>query len=116
MNKEQNKWSVEYWSSDTDESPIEKWLDALSNEQLKSLAKEIKLLELCGNTLKLPHSRSLKQGLFELRERTYGFRIYYTFLQKKVILMLHAGNKKTQEKDIKISRQRLLELTRNKER
>ena len=58
----------------------------------------MKLLELCGNLLKLPHSRSLKKGLFELRERKYGFRIYYTFLPNKIILMLYAGNKKSQDK------------------
>lgn len=72
----------------------------------------MKLLEWCGNLLKLPHSRSLKKGIFELRERTYGFRIYYAFLPNKIIIMLHAGNNKTQDKDIEIARGRLAKLIR----
>jgi len=111
VSKEQ-KWTIKYWCDDSDESSVEKWLDSLTDEQLKSIAKEMKLLELCGNLLKLPHSRSLKKGLFELRERNYGLRIYYAFLPNKIILMLHAGNKKTQDKDIDIARDRLAELTR----
>ena len=115
MSKELPNWKIEYWCNDRDESAVEEWLDSLTDEQLKSVAKEMKLLELCGNLLKLPHSRSLKKGLFELRERKYGFRIYYGFLRDKIIIMLHAGNKKTQNKDIDIARQRLDQLIRDEE-
>ena len=44
-----------------------------------------------------------------------GFRIYYTFLRDKNILMLSAGNKKTQDKDIDVARQRLDQLTEYEE-
>jgi len=116
VSKEQSKWTIEYWCNDKGESTVEEWFDSLTDEQFKSVAKEMKLLELCGNLLKLPHSRSLKQKLFELRERKYSFRIYYAFLPNKIILMLHAGNKKTQDKDIEIARVRLAELTRDEEK
>lgn len=105
---DEQKWVIEYWCNDDNDSPIEKWFDSLSKEQFKSLAKELKLLQLCGNRLKLPHSRSLKKGLFELRERTYGLRVYYGFHGSKIILLLHAGNKKTQIKDIDVARDRLI--------
>ena len=97
-------WKIEFWCNASGGSTVEKWLDSLSREQLKSVAKEMKLLEICGNKLKLPHSRSLKKGLFELRERQYGLRIYYAFLQDKTVLMLHAGNKRTQNRDIEVAR------------
>lgn len=103
-------WKIEFWCNASGDSTVEKWLDSLSKEQLKSVAKEMKLLEICGNNLKLPHSRSLKKGLFELRERQYGLRIYYAFLQDKTVLMLHAGNKKTQNRDIEVARQRFEQL------
>ena len=106
MSKEQ-EWKIEYWCNNKGESAVEKWLDSLTDDQFKSVAMEMKLLALCGNLLKLPHSRTLKKGLFELRERQYGFRIYYTFLGDKIILMLAAGNKKTQDRDIDVARQRL---------
>ena len=112
--KQKEQWQLEYWCDSKGISPIEQWFDSLTKEQFKSIAKELKLLELCGNLLKLPHSRSLKKGLFELRERKYGFRIYYTFFKNKIILMLHAGDKKSQNKDIDLARERLFKLTSNK--
>lgn len=66
-------WAIEYWCNDKKKSPIEDWFDRLTDGQLKSVAKELKLLELCGNELKLPHSRSLGNRLFELRERRFGY-------------------------------------------
>ena len=117
IDKIQNvRWVVEYWCNEKGDSAVEEWLDKLTDEQMKSVAKELTLLGLCGNLLKLPHSKSLKQGLFELRERKFGYRIYYTFLPDYQILMLQAGDKKSQDRDIKIARQRLDEITRDKGR
>jgi len=81
-------WNVVYLDS------VDGWLNDLTKQQLKSLAKEIRLLELCGNELKLPHSRSLGAGLLELRERRYGLRIYYCFDEGEIIVLLQAGDKK----------------------
>jgi len=78
--------------------------------QFESVAKEMALLEIVGNDLRLPHSKSLKNGIFELRERRYGYRIYYGFYGKTTIILLGAGDKKNQKKDIAIARKRLLEL------
>jgi len=64
------KWHIEYWNN------LEKWLNKLNKEQLKLVSKELRLLELSGNQLRLPHSKSLGKGIFELRERSYGYRIY----------------------------------------
>ncbi len=102
------KWVIEYGG----DGAIEKWFDLLSKEQFKSVAKELKLLEICGNKLKLPHSRSLGKGLFELRERRYGYRIYYTFFREKTIILLEAGDKSTQKNDIKKARVRLIKVGR----
>lgn len=72
-----------------------------------SVAKEIHMLQETGAHSKLPHSKALSKGLFELRERKYGYRIYYCFLKNHGIVMLAAGNKKSQEEDIKVARERL---------
>jgi putative addiction module killer protein len=82
-------------------------MSQLNKIQLKSLAKELKLLELCGNKIKLPHSKALGAGLFELRERKFGLRIYYTYSNGNIIILLHVGNKKSQNKDIKIAKKLL---------
>lgn len=98
------KWTLRYCTD------LEKWLDKLNHIHFKSLAKELKLLELSGNNLRLPHSRSLGAGLFELREREYGYRIYYSFMPNLSIVMLHAGTKTSQKKDIITARKRLMLL------
>ena len=103
-----SEWRIEYWHDD--KSTFELWLNKLNKEELKGISKEIKLLELSGNKLKLPHSKSLGKGLFELRERTYGHRIYYCFVTGGTVILLHAGKKTTQKKDIKIARNRVLNL------
>lgn len=98
-------WNLIYYNQGN--SSVKKWLDSLTDEQLKSVAKELLLLEKCGNTLRLPHSKSLGKGLFELRERNFGYRIYYSFLPDFTIFLLHAGGKTSQNKDINIARERL---------
>jgi putative addiction module killer protein len=104
------KWVMEFWSENNKLSPVERWLDQLEQEEAKSVSKELEFLELLGNKLKLPHSKALGKGLFELRERRFGFRIYYCFKGEYIIILLTAGNKKSQEKDIIIARKRLSDL------
>ena len=101
------KWNIDYLE------PVEDWLDSLAKEQLKALAKEIRLLELCGNELKLPHSKSLGSGLFELRERRFGLRLYYCFKKTQAVLILHSGDKSKQDSDIEKARGLLKNLSRS---
>ena len=101
------KWIIRYWANESGKSPIEKWLDKLTKEQLNAVAEELSKLEELGNELKLPHSRALGKGLFELRERQFGYRVYYCFKGNYLIILLTAGDKKSQEKDIKIAYKRL---------
>jgi len=98
------EWTIDYLESTED------WLDNLTKKQLKAVAKELRLLALCGNTLKLPHSKPLGNGLFELREYSHGLRLYYMFNKNEDIVLLHAGNKHSQEKDIEKSRELLKKL------
>lgn len=69
------------------------------------------LLSYSGNRLRLPHSKALEDGLFELREMRFGLRVYYTFHKGKIIILLCAGSKKTQNRDIKTVRTRMAKLS-----
>ncbi len=102
-------WAIEYFL-ETDEIP--KWFECLEEEAAESVYKELGLLEIFGNMLKLPHSRALGDKLFELRERRFGYRVYYTFQGNKVIILLAAGDKSTQERDIKVARKRISVLVK----
>ena len=105
-----NVWKIEYWSEGANKSPIEKWLNKLDKIQFKFVTKELDILVLSGNELRLPHSKALGKGLFELREREFGYRIYYGFNGRYLIILLTAGDKTTQERDIKVARERLLKI------
>ena len=40
----------------------------------------------------------------------YGYRIYYGFHGKLIIVVVAAGDKTSQDRDIKVARQRLLQI------
>ena len=109
------KWTVEYYVDALGKRSVEKWFDSLTKEQFKSVAKELKLLELCGNDLKLPHSRSLGKGLFELRERRFCYLSFSRFYLINIIILLEAVYTKTQKNDIKMARENLANLLKIKE-
>lgn len=98
------EWAISYLES------VESWLDSLTRDKLKAIAKELRLLELAGSDLRLPHSKSLGEGLFELRERRFGLRLYYCFNGGKAVLILLGGDKSTQAKDIKKAKAALKKL------
>lgn len=103
-------WIIEYWHEFNSKNSVEYWLNQLDEQQLECVTEEIDLLKLYGNSLKMPHSKPLKKGLFELRERKYGFRIYYCFLPQQTIFLLIAGDKVSQDKDIKKAFKRMNSL------
>jgi putative addiction module killer protein len=103
-------WQIKYWIDSSGKNPVDEWLTNLEPKHSAAVSKELNFLKLAGNTLPMPHSKALGKGLFELRERCYHYRIYYGFNGKQIIIILMAGNKKSQEKDIKIARKRLQEI------
>jgi putative addiction module killer protein len=104
------KWIIRYWANESGKSPIEKWIHKLTEEQAMLVTKQLRMLEELGNELQLPHSRSLGKGLFELRERRFGYRLYYCFQEDKLIILLVTGDKTSQDRDIKTAYKRLEEL------
>jgi phage-related protein len=75
----------------------------------------VELLIEYGPNLRLPHSRALGAGLFELRPRGKSGigRAFYCFLVGKRIVVVHAFIKKTQQtpdKELKLARMRAKEL------
>ena len=79
------------------------------------LADYVRLTEMLvqhGPNLRMPHSRSMGEGLFELRPRgREGIgRALYCFLAGRRISVVHAFIKKTEEtpeKDLRLARKRV---------
>jgi phage-related protein len=90
---------------------IESWpVDVLAD-----YARLVELLTAHGPNLRLPHSRALGDGLFELRPRGRSGigRAFYCFLIGRRVVVVHAFVKKTQQipdKELKLARKRAKEL------
>ena len=90
---------------------IEKWPDSI----LADYARLVELLMEFGPNLKMPHSKALGKGLFELRPKgKEGIgRTFYCYLVGQRIIILHAFIKKTQEtpeNEMKVARKRIKEV------
>ncbi len=102
------KWELVFWTeTEFDRGPVWNWLQELSAYQRAALVRKLALLELCGNTLRMPSSKPLGDGLFELRETGFGLRVYYGFLSGRIIILLEGGDKGSQKRDIRLARLRL---------
>lgn len=84
-----------------------KWLDSLRDKQAqKKIAMRILRLEygLLGDV-------KFFNGIGELRiHYGTGYRIYFVKREKEIILLLNAGNKSTQQKDIERALQLVKEI------
>jgi phage-related protein len=90
---------------------IESWpVDILAN-----YARLAELLMEHGPNLRMPHSKAMGEGLFELRPNGKAGigRSFYCFLMGKRIVIVHAFIKKSQqtpERDLNLARKRVKEL------
>jgi phage-related protein len=75
--------------------PVEDFVRQLPEEDQAKIRAAIKFLGEMGNGLREPQSKSLGEGLFELRMKSR--RIFYCFLPGKIIVLLHGFTKKTQK-------------------
>jgi phage-related protein len=103
-------WSIEYYSA-----RIEK---AVLQLPAGILARYVRLTDLMlefGPNLGMPHTRSMRDGLFELRLKSEEgiARVFYCTVVEERIVMLHVFTKKSQKvpkKALDIARQRLKEV------
>lgn len=103
-------YQLEYFNQRVLDS-IESW----PADVLVDYARLIELLIEHGPNLRLPFSRALGEGLFELRPHGHSGvgRAMYCFMLEKRIVVLHAFLKKsrqTPERELRLARKRLKEI------
>ena len=103
-------YAIEYFHEKV-KTQIENWPSGI----LADYARLVELLMEFGPNLRMPHSRAMGGGLFELRARgREGIgRTFYCFVIGQRVVILHAFVKKTQEtpeQDLKIARKRMKEV------
>ncbi len=92
-------------------------IEAWPVDVLADYAHLVELLIEHGPNLRLPHSRAMGDGLFELRPRGRSGigRAFYCFLVGRRVVVVHAFIKKTQQtpdKELKLARARMKEIDR----
>lgn len=76
------------------------WLQSLTNKEQAKVKARISRIE---NDEHFGVVRNLGEGLAELKW-TNGWRVYFTSIGRKKILLINGGHKNEQEKDIKKAR------------
>ncbi len=84
---------IEFFHND-----IEKFIRSLEDETVAKVLRVFDLLEKFGHALKMPHSKHVKEGIFELRIRgSQEVRFFYFFHKTKIIFVLYGFMKKSQK-------------------
>jgi phage-related protein len=103
-----------FWRSTGGHEPVREWLNDLSLEDKKTIARDIAKVQF-GWPIGLPVCRSLGEGLWEVRSslpsRREG-RVLFGF-HEGTLVALHAFFKKTQAtpaKELALARQRMREV------
>lgn len=105
-------WTISYFNEQV-RKEISDWPVGLYADFLRLIS----LIEEHGADLRLPHSRAMGEGLFELRckgKEGAGRAFYCTMIGRRIII-LHSFIKKTQQTpdlELKIARRRLKEINR----
>lgn len=103
-------YKIEYYNARV-LAEIEAWpVDVLAD-----YARLMELLTEHGPNLRMPHSKPMGEGLFELRAKgKEGIgRAFYCFLVRRRIVIVHSLVKKTQqtpERDLTLARKRVAEV------
>lgn len=104
------EYDIEYFHPRVKDE-IESWPDGI----LADYARLIELLMEFGPNLRMPYSRTMGGGLFEIRThgREGSGRALYCFMVDRRIVILHAFIKKTREtpvRELRIARKRMKEV------
>lgn len=95
---------------------MDEYIAGLEGAAATKAAALVKLLEGLGYELRLPHSRSLGEGLYELRDVGTGVRVFYVLLPENRAVLLDGMTKKRDDiPDATMKRLRALQAAVNAE-
>ena len=90
-------FEIEFYQLPNGKKPVEEFLDSLDKKMRAKAIYGLSILEEYGNTLREPHSKSMGDGLFELRIKFAGdiSWIFYFFVVDNKIILTNGFIKKT---------------------
>lgn len=92
-------WEITLYKDENGNIPVNDFIFAQSTKMKAKILREIDLLEEFGIRLRLPHSRSLGDSLYELRISSEGniSRIIYFHYTRNSFVLLSGFTKKQRE-------------------
>ena len=92
-------FDIEFYALPDGRRPVEEFLDSLPTKMRIKAIDSLDLLERYGNQLRMPYSKALNDGLFELRIKFSSdiSRIFYFFYVGNKIVVTNGFVKKTQK-------------------
>ena len=92
-------FDIEFYTLPDGRKPVEEFLDSLPIKMRIKAIDSLDLLERYGNQLRMPYSKALNDGLFELRIKFSSdiSRIFYFFYVGNKIVVTNGFVKKTQK-------------------
>ena len=105
-------YSVLFWVSTSGQKPVAEWLKAISPRDKLYLAGLFRDLANDGPNARPKVFKHLDDNLWEIRDLRSpgpGFRVYFGFNGITIVVVVAAGNKRSQQKDIAMAKVRLKE-------
>ena len=98
-----NNFEVELYETWNGECPVEEFINTQNEEMQAKILKMFELLEERGNSLGMPYSEHLIDGIYQVRARIGNniSRVLYFFGMKRAIVMTNGFLKKTQRTPLK---------------
>lgn len=93
------KYSVEYYEQEDGRRPAEEFILAQDNKMQAKIFMTLEFLEEKGPALREPYSKSLGDGIFEVRAKQGSdiSRVLYFFVVGRKIILTNGFVKKTQK-------------------
>jgi phage-related protein len=111
IRRDRPAFRVLFYRAEFGTEPARDWLRSQDRSVRLVLGQALKVLEMNGHELGMPHSKALGGRLFELRERIgkVRYRIFYSFHSDQIIVLLHgvAKSQRVIVGEIEIARNRL---------
>lgn len=109
------KFEVVLYERANGECPVEEFITSLDMKMQAKMIGLLELLEEKGNQLREPYSKSIDDGIFELRCKVGNniTRILYFFYYEGKIILTNGFVKKTQKtptEEIKLAKERRLDF------
>lgn len=94
------QWEIQKYILDNGVCPFDEWFNTLDVQTQARIDVRLDRVRL-GN---LGDTKSVGEGIYELRFHFgSGYRVYFGIIRKQIILLLVGGDKKRQNKDIKMA-------------